>query len=381
MEAGSARTAAGGGARAVRRAGLRRHDRRGDRATAGLTERTFFRHFADKREVLFAGQDELERPSSRHRRAPDDTAPARWRSSRRRSRARPRSSPTSAARGPGHGRASSTRPGPAGTRAAQALGARRRHDATGCGDAASTRRRRPGRGVRRRGLPGGLRDVDRRGRGAPARRDPAVGAAELRRCRVPWPTTGSSRGAGPRPGSGRRRPSPDTARGSARGRRRSGRCARASGVTVATTGSRCGRRRRPRRPPASRASPSARRSRRRGRAAPPGHVADDLRPQPAAGAAADGDEAPVRARRRRDRLEVVPHAVGGALQRGAVEVGRGRGAASARDHAARVGVEERRALAGEVGQHEQPVGARRAAPASASSVSYVGRRRGRATRR
>src|ERR1700710_505998 len=24
---------------------------------AGLTERTFFRHFADKREVLFAGQD------------------------------------------------------------------------------------------------------------------------------------------------------------------------------------------------------------------------------------------------------------------------------------------------------------------------------------
>ncbi|MEO8907041.1 MAG: TetR family transcriptional regulator, partial [Microbacteriaceae bacterium] len=27
---------------------------------AGLTERTFFRHFADKREVLFAGQDELQ---------------------------------------------------------------------------------------------------------------------------------------------------------------------------------------------------------------------------------------------------------------------------------------------------------------------------------
>jgi AcrR family transcriptional regulator len=26
---------------------------------AGLTERTFFRHFADKREVLFAGQDDL----------------------------------------------------------------------------------------------------------------------------------------------------------------------------------------------------------------------------------------------------------------------------------------------------------------------------------
>ena len=30
-------------------------------ARAGLTERTFFRHFADKREVLFAGSSELER--------------------------------------------------------------------------------------------------------------------------------------------------------------------------------------------------------------------------------------------------------------------------------------------------------------------------------
>jgi AcrR family transcriptional regulator len=29
--------------------------------TAGLTERTFFRYFADKREVLFYGQDEFER--------------------------------------------------------------------------------------------------------------------------------------------------------------------------------------------------------------------------------------------------------------------------------------------------------------------------------
>jgi AcrR family transcriptional regulator len=31
-------------------------------AGAGLTERTFFRHFADKREVLFAGQEEFTRP-------------------------------------------------------------------------------------------------------------------------------------------------------------------------------------------------------------------------------------------------------------------------------------------------------------------------------
>jgi len=29
---------------------------------AGLTERTFFRHFADKREVLFTGQDDFTRP-------------------------------------------------------------------------------------------------------------------------------------------------------------------------------------------------------------------------------------------------------------------------------------------------------------------------------
>jgi AcrR family transcriptional regulator len=29
-------------------------------ARAGLTERTFFRHFADKREVLFAGSEELQ---------------------------------------------------------------------------------------------------------------------------------------------------------------------------------------------------------------------------------------------------------------------------------------------------------------------------------
>lgn len=45
-------------------------------AAAGLTERTFFRHFADKREVLFAGQDDflqmfLDPVTS----APEGTAP------------------------------------------------------------------------------------------------------------------------------------------------------------------------------------------------------------------------------------------------------------------------------------------------------------------
>src|SRR6202008_3398302 len=33
---------------------------------AGLTERTFFRHFAAKREVLFAGSGELERLLTEH---------------------------------------------------------------------------------------------------------------------------------------------------------------------------------------------------------------------------------------------------------------------------------------------------------------------------
>jgi AcrR family transcriptional regulator len=43
---------------------------------AGLTERTFFRHFADKREVLFMGQDELkDRFVSTVAEAPDDATP------------------------------------------------------------------------------------------------------------------------------------------------------------------------------------------------------------------------------------------------------------------------------------------------------------------
>jgi AcrR family transcriptional regulator len=43
---------------------------------AGLTERTFFRHFADKREVLFAGADELQEPLVRAvEEAADSSAP------------------------------------------------------------------------------------------------------------------------------------------------------------------------------------------------------------------------------------------------------------------------------------------------------------------
>ena len=43
---------------------------------AGLTERTFFRHFADKREVLFAGQDVFEGMFVDHiTAAPPDDAP------------------------------------------------------------------------------------------------------------------------------------------------------------------------------------------------------------------------------------------------------------------------------------------------------------------
>jgi AcrR family transcriptional regulator len=45
-------------------------------ATAGVTERTFYRHFADKREVIFTGQDEFEAMFvAGLDRAPADAAP------------------------------------------------------------------------------------------------------------------------------------------------------------------------------------------------------------------------------------------------------------------------------------------------------------------
>src|ERR1700748_1240133 len=43
---------------------------------AGLTERTFFRHYADKREVLFGGAGALQTPMvAAVQDAPDDVAP------------------------------------------------------------------------------------------------------------------------------------------------------------------------------------------------------------------------------------------------------------------------------------------------------------------
>ncbi|HYQ33295.1 MAG TPA: helix-turn-helix domain-containing protein [Lapillicoccus sp.] len=62
--------------------------------SVGLTERTFFRHFSDKREVLFYGQQELVRVFVEgSRRHPPDSR--RWRSWRPRCSRRRRSSRTS----------------------------------------------------------------------------------------------------------------------------------------------------------------------------------------------------------------------------------------------------------------------------------------------
>ena len=60
MGAGQSRALTGNGSCPLRRAGVRPDHRRRDRGRAGLTERTFFRHFADKREVLFGGAGLLE---------------------------------------------------------------------------------------------------------------------------------------------------------------------------------------------------------------------------------------------------------------------------------------------------------------------------------
>ncbi len=76
-------------------------------AAAEVTERTFYRHFADKREVLFAGQDDFTGMfTDPIAQAPGGHPPSPW--SVARSTPRPRSSPTTVARGPGHGSRSST---------------------------------------------------------------------------------------------------------------------------------------------------------------------------------------------------------------------------------------------------------------------------------
>jgi hypothetical protein len=60
MAAGQSRTAAGSGSGSVLERGFDQTTAAQIAARAGLTERTFFRHFADKREVLFGGSALLQ---------------------------------------------------------------------------------------------------------------------------------------------------------------------------------------------------------------------------------------------------------------------------------------------------------------------------------
>ena len=71
--------------------------------SVGLTERTFFRHFSDKREVLFYGQEQFLQAFSTGCR-PRRPAQPRWRSSRPRCAQPDRSSQTNAAHTPACGR-------------------------------------------------------------------------------------------------------------------------------------------------------------------------------------------------------------------------------------------------------------------------------------
>ena len=129
---------------------------------AGLTERTFFRYFADKREVLFCGRGRAAGAARRRRRrrarsaAPIDAVAAALEAAGAAAPGAPRIRPAAPGRHRRERRA-------AGARADQArlarLGARRR--------AAPARRRRPGREPGRRGgdrrLQGRVRTLGRRG--------------------------------------------------------------------------------------------------------------------------------------------------------------------------------------------------------------------------
>ena len=131
---------------------------------AGLTERTFFRHYADKREVLFAGSSELQDLLGTTVAEPPDTSP-------------PIDAVASGVEAIGAGcsaRAATLRASPGDhRRKPRAPGARA--DQAGLAlaprspRAAPPRRRRPGREPGRRGrdrrVPGRVRALDRRRRG------------------------------------------------------------------------------------------------------------------------------------------------------------------------------------------------------------------------
>ena len=78
MGAGQSRTAAGSGSALYRERGFDQTTAAQIADRAGLTERTFFRHFADKREVLFGGSALLKERivAGRGRRARERTAPS-----------------------------------------------------------------------------------------------------------------------------------------------------------------------------------------------------------------------------------------------------------------------------------------------------------------
>ncbi|CAA9258375.1 MAG: Transcriptional regulator, AcrR family, partial [uncultured Actinomycetospora sp.] len=175
LGARGARAAAGRGPRAVRRPGLRRHHGRRDRGGGGPHRADVLPPLRRQARGALRRSGRVRAPLRRgHRGGRDDRPGGDHRCRARRSgRVLPRRPSLVVTDAPGRHR---RRPGPAGARAAQAL--RAGHDDDRRAATARIRRHggRPGRGERRRGVPGRVRDVDRRGRGPPARRHPARGA-------------------------------------------------------------------------------------------------------------------------------------------------------------------------------------------------------------